>query len=63
MQADLADTENKIAYARNYYNGAVEAYNIRTQSVPGVVVARLAGFAPAEFFSADAGAAEVPATR
>jgi LemA protein len=61
LQADLADTENKIAYARNYYNGAVEAYNIRTQSVPGVFVARLAGFSPAEFFSADAGAATAPA--
>lgn len=54
LQADLADTENKIAYARNYYNGAVEAYNIKVQSVPGVLVARLARFAPAEFFAADA---------
>ncbi|HUL74349.1 MAG TPA: LemA family protein [Vicinamibacterales bacterium] len=53
LQADLADTENKIAYARNYYNGAVETYNIRVQSVPGVLVARTAGFAPAEFFTAD----------
>jgi len=61
LQADLADTENKIAYARNYYNGAVEAYNIKTQSLPGVLIARAAGFAPAEFFTAEAGAAAVPA--
>lgn len=61
LQADLADTENKVAYARNYYNGAVELYNIKVQSVPGVLVARPAGFAPAEFFTADA-AAGVPPT-
>jgi LemA protein len=60
LQADLADTENKIAYARNYYNGAVEAYNIKTQSLPGVLIARAAGFAPAEFFTAEAGASAVP---
>lgn len=59
LQADLADTENKIAYARNYYNGAVETYNIRVQSFPGVLVARLTGFAPAEYFTADAGPANV----
>jgi LemA protein len=53
LQADLADTENKIAYARNYYNGAVETYNVKVQTVPGLLVARLFGFAPAEFFAAD----------
>ena len=60
LQADLADTENKIAYARNYYNGAVEAYNIKTQSLPGVLIARATGFAPVEFFTAEAGASAVP---
>jgi LemA protein len=53
LQRDLTDTENKIAYARNYYNGAVETYNIRVQSFPGVLIAGTAGFKPAEFFSAD----------
>ena len=53
LQRDLADTENKIAYARNYYNGAVEIYNIRVQSFPGLLVARTFGFRPAEFFAAD----------
>lgn len=53
LQRDLADTENKIAYARNYYNGAVEIYNIRVQSFPGLLVARTFGFQAAEFFAAD----------
>lgn len=52
LQRDLADTENKIAYARNYYNGAVEIYNIRVQSFPGLLVARTFGFRPQEFFVA-----------
>jgi LemA protein len=53
LQADLADTENKVAYARNYYNGAVEIFNTRAQTVPGNLVAGLFRFAPAEFFKAD----------
>jgi LemA protein len=57
LQADLADTENKIAYARNYYNGAVELYNIKVESFPGLIVAGIAGFKRAEFFTADAAAA------
>jgi LemA protein len=62
LQADLADTENKIAFARNYYNGAVELYNIKVQSVPGVLVAGPLGFTPAEFFEAEPRAASVPTT-
>jgi LemA protein len=54
LQTDLTDTENKIAFARNYYNGAVEAYNIKVQSFPGMLVARPLNFPPAEFFAADA---------
>lgn len=60
LQADLADTENQIAYARNYYNGAVEQYNIRVQRFPTLLIAPLLGFSAAEFFSASADAAAVP---
>jgi hypothetical protein len=38
----------------NNYNGAVEAYNIRAETIPGVVVARAFGFRPVEFFAAQA---------
>jgi LemA protein len=62
LQKDLADTENKIAYARNYYNGAVEIYNVKVESFPGMVIAGPAGFKRAEFFAAEAGAAAVPTT-
>ena len=53
LQHDLRDTENKIAFARNYYNGAVEEYNTKVQSVPGLFVARPFGFDAAEFFTAE----------
>jgi len=53
LQADLSDTENKVAFARNYYNGAVESYNIRIQTFPGVLLAGLFGFRAAEFFAAE----------
>ncbi len=63
LQAQLTDTENQVAFARNYYNGAVEAYNIKAQSFPGLVAARLFGFRSAEFFAAAPEAAEPPAVR
>ena len=56
LQDELAETENLIAYARNYYNGAVEQYNTRVQTVPGLLLAGPLGFQPAEFFAAEAGA-------
>jgi LemA protein len=54
LQTDLADTENKIAYARSYYNAAVQIYNTKVQSFPGLTVASPFGFSPAEFFTASA---------
>jgi len=54
LRKELSETENTIAYARNYYNGAVEAYNTRVQTFPGLLVAGLFRFTPAEFFKADA---------
>lgn len=53
LQTELATTEDNVAYARNYYNGAVEIYNTRAQTVPGNVVAGLFRFRPEEFFKAD----------
>ena len=62
LQTDLTDTENKIAFARNYYNGAVEAYNIKVQTFPGLLVAGPLGFQAAEFFAADPASTSNPQT-
>ncbi len=58
LQQELSDTEDKVAYARNYYNGAVETYNGRVQTVPTMFIAGPFGFRPAEFFAAEPEARE-----
>jgi LemA protein len=47
---NLTDVENQIQFARRYYNGAVNNLNTRIATIPDLVVARLFGFAPAEYF-------------
>jgi LemA protein len=53
LQGDLVDTENKIQYARRFYNGAVRNLNTRTQSFPHLLLAGPLGFEAAQFFSVD----------
>lgn len=61
LQRDLVAIEDHLQYARRFYNGAVRDYNDATQRVPDLVVARVAGFGPEEFFEAgDAQRAPVP---
>jgi LemA protein len=54
LQQELADVEEKIAYARRFYNQTAQEYNIRIQSVPALFVAWLCRFKPAEYFQAEA---------
>jgi LemA protein len=55
LQEQLDDTENRVAYARQFYNDAVYAYNRRVSIFPSKVVASAFGFRPREFFEAVAG--------
>jgi len=50
LQDELADTEDKIAAARRYYNTTVRRYNTLLQSVPTNVVAGATGFTRREFY-------------
>ena len=50
LQGKLVDTENQIQFARRYYNGAVNLFNNHLQRFPDLLIARLGGFQPAEFF-------------
>lgn len=52
LQEELSDTENKIAYARQFYNSNVLDYNTKLQLFPNVITANMAGFKPADFFAA-----------
>jgi LemA protein len=60
LRTDLRDVEEKIAFARQFYNRNVLDYNTRIDTYPDALIARNFGFAPAEFFAADdSGRAEV----
>ncbi len=60
LQNELSDTEDKLQYARRFYNGAVRIYNTRIETFPDLFVARTLGFEAAEFFDAEDDAAAVP---
>jgi LemA protein len=60
LQAELSETENRIAVSRQIYNDTVLTYNNRVQQVPTNVVAGLFGFEAREFFDAGDEAEEAP---
>lgn len=60
LQAELSDTENKIAVSRQIYNDAVLTSNNAVQVAPGNIIAGIFGFKTREFFDAPDAAAEPP---
>src|SRR5574341_94617 len=52
LQTELSDIEEKIAFARQFYNTNVLDYNNRIQTVPTVFIANMFGFRQEEFFEA-----------
>ena len=52
LQEELSNTESRIAYARQFYNDAVLAYNNSVHSFPGVLLAKLMKFVDNDFFEA-----------
>jgi len=53
LQEELSGTENKIAYARQFYNDSVMEYNIRIQQIPYNIVAKIFGFGKEELFEVE----------
>jgi LemA protein len=58
LQRELTDTEDKIAYSRQFYNTNVSSYNQKIQVFPNVLIAGMFHFEPSEFFEAEATARE-----
>jgi LemA protein len=52
LQNELSGTEDKIAYARQFYNSAVQTYNTSTQSIPTNIIAGFGGFRARDLFQA-----------
>ncbi len=60
LQEELAHTENKISFARQFYNDVVLEYNNRVQMFPSNIVAAIFNFKPAEFYRVPEAEREVP---
>jgi len=58
LQQDLSDIEEKIAFARQFYNRNTMDFNTRIEVVPSVFIAHLFNFHPFEFFEAEEAARE-----
>ena len=52
LQNDLRDTEDKISYARQFYNDSVLTYNNKVEMVPSNIIAGLFKFKQEKFFEA-----------
>lgn len=53
LQEQLTATEDKIEFARRYYNGSARDYNTALQSFPRNLIARNFGFTAVSFFEAE----------
>ena len=60
LQNDLKGTEDKISYARQFYNDSVLAYKNKLEMFPSNIVASMFSFKPEQFFEADEKDREVP---
>ena len=50
LQEELSATENKLSFARQYYNDVVTDYNTRLETFPSSFIANLGSFKPKDHF-------------
>jgi len=60
LQATLKETEEKIRFARQFYNDAVYAYNTKIQVVPSNIVASMFHFVEMKLFEVAEDVREAP---
>lgn len=53
LQEEVTDTEDKVAYSRQFYNNVVMEFNTDIKVFPNVLFANLLNFKPAEFFDGE----------
>lgn len=53
LQRQLGDTEDKIAYSRQFYNSNVLEFNTSLQTFPGNIIGNAFGFKQSQFFAAN----------
>ena len=60
LQKELTETEDKITFARQFYNDSVYGYQNKIEMFPTNVIAGLFGFKPFAFFEANESEREAP---
>ncbi|HPU12408.1 MAG TPA: LemA family protein [Aeromicrobium sp.] len=60
LQAELSDTENKLSFARQYYNDAVRVLNELVRTIPWMFFAGMASVKERSFYEAPAGQENAP---
>jgi LemA protein len=60
LQQKLTEIEQKIAYARQFYNDSVMTFNTGIQTFPANLLASMFGFTQREYFEAEPAADEAP---
>ena len=53
LQEELRNTENKIAYSRQFYNDTVTMYNTKLEMFPSNLIAKAFNFKPSELFEVE----------
>ena len=61
LQEQLTDTENQLAFARQYYNDAAAQLNTAVRTIPWLLFTGIAGVQKREFYDAPAAAEAPPA--
>ncbi len=60
LQNELRETEDKIAFTRQFYNDTVMKLNAKLETFPTVLVAGMFGFRAEPYFEAEAEASQAP---
>ena len=60
LMVSLEGTENRISFARNEYNSAVQSYNTAIKVFPGNMIAGMFGFTPKKFYESKPGSEDSP---
>ena len=59
LQEELTSTENKVSFARQFYNDTVMRYNTKIQTVPSNIIAGMFSFNAEQFFQTENAAERV----
>jgi LemA protein len=60
LQEELTSSEDRVAYARQFYNDTVLKYNNKIQTIPSNVIAGMFSFQEREYFEGEEEARTVP---